>query len=235
MMILIVLSIVLIPVIINFISYYPICPDKDIVAGDESDWVEFFGSYASALISAFITLFVLYREIRQNALNLMIQKQSSDIEMLERELDENLKSFDFVYLGSDISMIDVGILPRISDYLVLKYNDKHQKASQRYNSWRLMHDSESTEYDKAYEDCLKQYMNDINELTTLVIEITKTKVDINDWMYRCCTFNQKMKDHKEKYFQNLADASISLIKSKVDKLDKMRNQKSKLFPKLDVE
>lgn len=229
---LVTIGIVVLPIVINFIACIPSPFGTDVVAGDEGDWVGFFGTYVGALIGAAVTLFVLYREMKHNALNIMIQNQKNKIDELKRVFMESLSSFDFVYLGSEISLIPVDELPKISDYVLNKLNEKHRNATQIYNSWMILFQGQMSVYEKSYKECLEQYMSDINEVTNKVRELKGQDITKEDFLIWAKKFNNLMAKHKEEYLQPLADASNKSLESEVEKLQRMRVQQSKLIPNI---
>jgi len=226
------IGIAVLPIIINFIARIPFPSGTDVVAGDEGDWVGFFGTYVGALIGAAVTLFVVYREMKHNALNIMIQNQKNQIDELKRGFVESLSSFDFVYLGSEISLIPVDELPNMSDYVLNKLNEKHRNATQIYNSWVILFQGQMSVYEKSYEECLKQYMSDINDVTKKVRELKEQEITKKDFLIWAKKFNNLMVKHKEVYLQPLADASNKVLESEVEKLQRMRVQQSKLIPNI---
>lgn len=228
----IIVSVILLPALINFLASFTLPIEKDVVAGEEGDWVAFFGSYVGALIGAVVTLFVVYREMKCNALNIMIQNQKTHIDELSRIFVKNISSVNFVYLGSEISLIPLDELRMVSDYVLIKLNEKHMNATQIYNTWVILFQERMSEYEKLYKDCLEQYMSDINEVTKNVRELKSRDITAEEFSTWATKFNYKMSQHKEEYLQSLADESNKVLKYEKEKLQRMEAQQSKLIPNL---
>lgn len=228
----IIVSVILLPALINFLASFTLPIEKDVVAGEEGDWVAFFGSYVGALIGAVVTLFVVYREMKCNALNIMIQNQKTHIDELSRIFVKNISSVNFVYLGSEISLIPLDELRMVSDYVLIKLNEKHMNATQIYNTWVILFQERMSEYEKLYKDCLEQYMSDINEVTKNVRELKSRDITAEEFATWATKFNYKISQHKEKYLQSLADESNKVLKYEKEKLQRMEAQQSKLIPNL---
>lgn len=234
MMIFIILSIVLIPVIINFISSYQICADKDIVAGNESDWVGFFGSYSGALLGAMITLYVVWRESKVNALNIMIQKKERSIEDLRAQLAERLNAFDFCYLGS-ISLHGSCLTPEtITDYLIV-INEKHQNATSLYNAWSiLLSDNKYADYNSVYDTCYDTYVGCIDELTKILASYRTKEKSLTDLMNDLTKYNDDLRQVKRECLKLLQEESLRIIKVEEKKMNNMVEQLSKWVPRITV-
>ena len=228
----IIVSVILLPVLINFLASFTLPIEKDVVAGEEGDWVAFFGSYVGALIGAVVTLFVVYREMKCNALNIMIHNQKTHIDELSRIFVKNISSVNFVYLGSEISLIPLDELRMVSDYVLIKLNERHMNATQIYNTWVILFQERMSEYEKLYKDCLEQYMSDINEVTKNVRELKSRDITAEEFSTWATKFNYKMSQHKEEYLQSLADESNKVLKYEKEKLQRMEAQQSKLIPNL---
>ena len=228
----IIVSVILLPALINFLASFTLPIEKDVVAGEEGDWVAFFGSYLGALIGAVVTLFVVYREMKCNALNIMIHNQKIHIDELNRIFVKNISSVNFVYLGSEISLIPLDELRMVSDYVLIKLNEKHMNATQIYNTWVILFQERMSEYEKLYKDCLEQYMSDINEVTNNVRGLKSRDITAEEFSTWATKFNYKMSQHKEEYLQSLADESNKVLKYEKEKLQRMEAQQSKLIPNL---
>lgn len=226
------IGVVLLPIAINFIVHTPFPSELDIVAGDEGDWVEFLGSYVGALIGASVTLFVVYREMKCNALNIMIQNKKTNIDELRRVFEKNISSFDFVYLGSEISLIPIDELPKMSDYILIKLNEKHANAIQIYNSWVILFQGQMSEYEKLYKECLEQYISNIDEVTKNVTKLKNHVITKDEFLIWATGFNFAMAQHKKEYLQTLADASNNVLEYEIEKLQRMEAQQSRLIPNL---
>lgn len=229
-LIVVLVLIVVIPIVVNLITKIPFPYDGDIVAGNEADWVAFWGTDASALLTSFVTLFVLWRESRINALNLMIQRQEVFVKELQHDLREHIDVFDFVYLGSISMCNDSEIYTMISLYL-RELNEKHMRASQQYNSWCMIHDSnEDKEYNIAYEQCCIAYMGKINRLTMRLFSLQSGSMQLNDFRLWLNTFNKEVVQDKEMYLQPLADKSVVLMQNAKSKLNKMQENLTAWVP-----
>ena len=97
--ILIILALI-VPIILNIIigSTNPL--DSIKIVGTEVDWLGFYGAYIGALVGALITLYAMFRESKNNALNIMINNQENLIKDLREQLSARISTLTFSKIGN---------------------------------------------------------------------------------------------------------------------------------------
>lgn len=224
---------VILPIAINFISWCTLPCEKDFVAGNEGDWIGFWGSYIGALLGAGVTFYVLWCESKKNTLNIMIQDKEKQIECLRGELSRSLSSLDFCYLGS-ISLEGKQISKAVVSEYLMKLNDKHQNATSLYNSWNVSSSNGYSGYNDKYTECYKKYVNCIDKLTRLLALYRSGELESEVFLNKLQEFNtDDALVAKVNYLQPLFDASIQIIDSEVEKKKDMIKELSSWHPNLE--
>ena len=205
--VIIIVCLLLLPIVTNYIANTVLPVENDIVAGDESDWVGFFGSYLGAVLGAMVTLFVVWREGKVNTLNIMIQKKERSIEDLRAQYAERLNAFDFCYLGS-ISL-QGGFLTSetTTDYLIV-LNEKHQNATSLYNAWSILLSDKYADYNSVYSTCYDKYVDCIDELTKMLTSYRANKKSLADLMNDLMKYNADLEQAKRECLIPLQQNSI---------------------------
>lgn len=216
-----------VPIIINWFGHYTLC-EKDIIAGDEGDWVAFWGSYGGALLGALVTLFIVWREGKINTLNLMIQRQEAYINELETELSEHISVFDFVYLG-EVALYDRNELHSLSSHYIHELNKKHKDTTMMYNKWIWLH-TETSEYNNQFENCSIEYMRLSTLLTVKLHALQSGALDIQSFHVWLTSFCKKTTDAKKSCLEPLADTAQRLIKHELQKYSDMKLELSAFMP-----
>lgn len=124
----------LIPIILNFILIIPAFTN---IVGTETDWLEFWGTYLSA-IASFVMVFTTWKTLEQNReqLNLMKKQWEDEHRPL---LDIYIVKEDFLQKGYTIEILNIGNSPAINigctfdDELLKKIED--EKAKDKLNQF----------------------------------------------------------------------------------------------------
>ena len=169
--ILIILALI-VPIILNIIigSTNPL--DSIRVVGAEKDWLAFYGSYLGALIGALITLYAMFRESKNNALNIMISNQENHIKDLREQLSVRIGEFMFGDIGNS------ALITTKPDYkftasdiveILIKLNDNVNHITSQCNAWGVIYNNDSRDivqkFNNAYITCRNVYNRDVDEIT----------------------------------------------------------------------
>ena len=97
------------PIILNFILLIPAFTN---IVGTETDWLEFWGTYLSA-IASFAMVFITWKTLEQNReqLNLMKKQWEDEHRPL---LDIYIVKEDFLQKGYTIEILNIGNSPAIN-------------------------------------------------------------------------------------------------------------------------
>jgi len=228
----IVVSLILLPILINTLACFTLPIEKDVVAGDEGDWIGFFGSYIGVLLGAGVTLYVLWQEGKRNTLHIMIQRQEKYVENLRKDFAKHINGFDFCYLGNIALKINNRSNDTITEFLI-ELNNKHQHATNLYNSWILSQLENSSCYNDKYETCYNKYIFFITELTELAASFRREEISLKDFMEKLQKFNNDFLKAKDSYLQPLNDASIQILDREVIKKNEMIKELSSWKPNLE--
>ncbi len=87
----ILIAILILPIVVNVIAISPVF-NPLLVAGKQSDWINFFAVYGGSLIGAFVSFYILYRTIEENKKE---NKQNRIDNQTENE--ENRKRLEAVF------------------------------------------------------------------------------------------------------------------------------------------
>ena len=227
--ILIILALVT-PIILNIIigSTNPL--DIINIAGTEEDWVDFWGAYIGALIGALITLYAMFRESKNNALNLMIRNQENFIKDLREQLSARISTLTFSKIGNFALYTTKENLPIDKsqiDSALKELNDYHTKATQEYNAWGTMYADDKRkivkQFNDAYLECITQYHNDINTISRKLYDLKNPNSckDFNEWLKVFC---DDLSEHQQKFVKELFRIAIIWLQSEKDKLDNLQKQ-----------
>lgn len=69
----------LLPIVIDLITVCPAFYPK-LVAGEQSDWINFFAVFSGSLISAFVSFYILYKTIEANKIESALNRQDNHTE-----------------------------------------------------------------------------------------------------------------------------------------------------------
>ena len=227
--ILIILALI-IPVILNIIigSTNPL--DSIKVVGTEDDWLGFYGAYIGALVGALITLYAMFRESKNNALNLMISNQENLIKDLREQLSARISTFTFSKIGNFAlytTRENMSIDKAQIDRALKELNDYHSSATHEYNAWGVMYADDKREivkqFNDAYLECITQYHNDINTISRKLYDLKNPNLykDFNEWLKVFC---DDLSEHQQKFVKELFGIATIWLQSEKDKLANLQKQ-----------
>lgn len=222
------ISLLFVPIVINLIVGTTNPVDCIKVANDDTGWLGFFGSYVGAIIGAMITLFVLYRESKNNALSIMIHNQENLIKDLKEQLAARIGTVDFgrlsnfaLYTLKTDEPIDRG---RIDDTLKL-LDDYHNVATQQGNAWGIAYADDEREivkqFNSSYLACIKQYQKDINDITRQLYDL-KTNGQQDDFKKWLKTFCETLSGHQDEYTLKMYDFAKLWLQKEREKLESLQ-------------
>lgn len=230
--ILIILALVT-PVILNIIigSTNPL--DSINIAGTEEDRVDFWGAYIGALIGALITLYAMFRESKNNALNIMINNQENLIKDLREQLSARISTLTFSKIGNFALYTTKENLPIDKsqiDSALKELDDYHTKATQEYNAWGTMYADDTRkivkQFNTAYLKCITQYHNDINTISRKLYDLKNLDShedfkNFNEWLKGFC---EDLSEHQQKFVHELFRIAKEWLQFEKDKLDNLQKQ-----------
>ncbi len=221
------------PIILNIIigSTNPL--DSIRVVGAEDDWLGFYGAYIGALVGALITLYAMFRESKNNALNIMISNQENLIKDLRERLSERIGAFLFGDIGY------VALITTKQDYdlnvkdiveVIIELNGRANHITGQCNAWGVIYKSDSRKivqkFNAAYIDCRDAYNNDVKKLTTQLNElrpdIRENVSQFNIWLTDF--IKNTLMEHQQTYTKQMLDIANEWLQTEQDKLDNLRNQ-----------
>lgn len=171
------LVIVFFPILVNVI----ICCSNPLpwnvpIAGKSEDWVGFWGSYAGALISGLIALYVLYHTIKENAKirdsqvkTIRYTQQQAWLENLRKQLIGNYKMFDIQSFSIAVDAIQKN---RHSEAVSILMSLNRNIEFQSHSSSLYFIAENPTSEEIEYNDCITDIMMEYGTL-------------INDFLYLC--------------------------------------------------
>ena len=230
--ILIVLALIT-PIILNIIigSTNPL--DSINIVGTEVDWLGFYGAYIGALVGALITLYAMFRESKNNALNIMISNQENLIKDLKEQLSTRVGAFMFGNLGnSALLTTKPGYTLTTSDIIkmLIKLNDDVTHITSQCNAWGVIYKNDPREivqkFNAAYIDCRNAYTEDVNEITIrlnkLCPENREDITEFNIWLKNFIA--NELVTHQQTYTKQMFDIANEWLKKEQEKLDNLRAQ-----------
>lgn len=158
----------LIPIILNFTLLIPAFTN---IVGTETDWLEFWGTYLSA-IASFAMVFITWKTLEQNReqLNLMKKQWEDEHRPL---LDIYIVKENCLQKGYTIEILNIGNSPAIN--ICCTFDDELLKKIE----------------DEKAKDKLNQFIGDV-QLSLLPNEArsyqlcTKDTIDVNQYEYYIC-------------------------------------------------
>lgn len=160
------LAIVFFPILVNAV----ICCSNPLpwnvpIAGKSEDWVGFWGSYAGALISGLIALYVLYHTIKENAKirdsqvkTIRYTQQQAWLENLRKQLIGNYKMFDMQSFSIAVNAIRKNRHSEaVSILMSLNRNIEFQSHSSSLYFIAKNPTSEEIEYNHCITDIMMEY------------------------------------------------------------------------------
>lgn len=158
------LSLLLAPIIINFIIGLS-TPFSILVVGEAKDWIGFYGNFFSSIITAFISFFILYKTINANKRENDKNRKKQEIENLIKHLSEVSSFLNFEQIGfkeqfifeNDTCSTEINTLRKLK-------NDISRKKFE-IDFLFANHDSEnSNPYLKKFEKCIAEANEKIESL-----------------------------------------------------------------------
>ena len=218
------------PIILNIIigSTNPL--DSIRVVGAEDDWLGFCGAYIGALVGALITLYAMFRESKNNALNIMISNQENLIKDLREQLSTRISTFTFSKIGNFAlytTKENMSIDKAQIDIALKELDDYHSSATQEYNAWGVMYADDKREivkqFNDAYLECITQYHNDINTISRKLYDLKNPNSckDFNEWLKVFC---DDLSEHQQKFVKELFRIATIWLQSEKDKLENLQKQ-----------
>ena len=218
------------PIILNIIigSTNPL--DSIKIVGKEDDWLGFYGAYIGAIVGALITLYAMFRESKNNALNLMISNQENFIKDLREQLSARISTLTFSKIGNFSLYTTKENMPIDKsqiDRALKELNDYHSKATQEYNAWGVMYADDKREIVKQFNDvyleCITQYHNDINTISRKLYDLknSNSEADFNEWLKVFC---YDLSEHQQKFVKELFRIATIWLQSEKDKLENLQKQ-----------
>lgn len=230
--ILIILALVT-PIILNIIigSTNPL--DSIKVVGTEDDWLGFYGAYIGALVGALITLYAMFRESKNNALNIMISNQENLIKDLREQLSTRIGAFMFGNIGNS------ALLTTKPDYtltasdiieMLIKLNDDVNHITSQCNSWGVIYKNDPREivqkFNAAYIDCRNAYNGDVDEVTSRLNKLRpESREDVtkfNIWLKNFIA--NELVSHQQTYTKQMFDIANEWLKKEQEKLHNLQAQ-----------
>lgn len=221
------------PIILNIIigSTNPL--DSIRVVGGEDDWLGFYGAYIGALVGALITLYAMFRESKNNTLNIMINNQENLIKDLKERLSERIGVFlfgDIGYVALITTKQDYNLNVKDIVEVIIELNGRANHITAQCNAWGVIYKSDSRKivqkFNAAYIDCRDVYNKDVEEITTQLNElrpdIDENISQFNIWLTDFIK-NTLMK-HQQTYTKQMFDIANEWLQTEQDKLDNLRNQ-----------
>lgn len=231
--IILVILALIVPIILNIIidSTNPL--DSIRVVGTEVNWLGFYGSYIGALIGALITLYAMFRESKNNALNIMINNQENLIKDLREQLSARISTLTFSKIGNFALYTTKENLPVDKsqiDSALKELNDYHTKATQEYNAWGTMYADDTRkivkQFNGAYLECITQYHTDINTITRKLYDLKNLDShedfkNFNEWLKVFCV---DLSEHQQKFVKELFRIARIWLQSEKDKFENLQKQ-----------
>ncbi len=182
--IIVVLIILIFPIILNFVLQLSIFNTN--IIGDEKLWLTFWSSYLGAIIMSIITLFVLYKTLKQNQNNhkrltkfqietINTQAKKEWFFELKKLIINNLSTLNFENVNTFLNQIKIMSLNNdiLKDISLLEEKIKKLEIEFKIIYHNEFPHSEQAIYKSTLEKIINEYLKFLNLLKEKIIEFDK--------------------------------------------------------------
>lgn len=225
-LVMLVLTMLLVPIILNIILGFHNPLDSIDVVGDSRDWLGFYGSYMGGCLTALIGFITLARDEKSNKLQILISHKENYVKELEGRLAECISLFDY----SRVGIISMYLDDKSMYSMVIKDMDTYlNKVTSTSNAWCAIYSSsqqqEVKDFWEAYNMCVKQLISAINDVTKLIVSLKIAEGDTKDQIINSINgIVQKSGDYQTEYLLPLFNCANSWIASEKELLKKLKDE-----------
>ncbi len=240
----IVLAVILlgVPIILNYALGHKVPFNLEVI-GTEVNWLNFWGSYISAIIGGLITLIPMKRETDRNALNIMINNQENYIKELKSQLGNHICNLNFKLIGE----VELPIMKnnqhidenRVSD-IIQRLNNTSDGVKSQLDSWCIIYSDETGKagnFKRAYKKCVGEFIEDVKKITDILKDVINNKdKEIKEkkeqWTSQIVAFRKELGEHQESHRQAMLNAAQDWLNEEQKELEKLRNQLKSFYPRI---
>lgn len=202
--ILVISTILIIPIVINFLLMLP-TPFKLNVLGSKEDWLSFWGTYIGGIIASSVSFVILYLTLLHNKKEAEIERANNKLTQLKKDLSERLSDINFVPLHINTSH---NINPSTEiERLNLLFGIYQQKMFTAKFIYENDENEFAKQFYKAYSDFIILYCNQIYSLKKILASKSddiKSLIDeqVNNLSIIQFTFFKSVNDTALEYYES---------------------------------
>lgn len=183
---------ILMPILLSIILHMTISIWFPYIAGTESDWVGFWGSYLGAGLTCFISFIVLWNTIESNKQINNAKRQDDYYFQFRRDLSSRLSRLNpvrFVGLIFDEEDSPSGAVSRLEDYTRIILED--------VNSFVILYDEDCDGFIESYKQVVETFVAKIREFIILYKHIERDPDNVVNRQITIQALNTKREELSE--------------------------------------
>jgi hypothetical protein len=184
-----ILVFLLVPAILNLlISKKAFCE----IAGDESSWVSFWGSYAGAALTSLISFVILDRTIASNHEENETNRKIIETDRLRHDITSRLTNLDVRKFTNDISYIrSIGFNHKEE---MARIDEMYSQIRKDVVSFKILYKAKFDDFIIVYEEACNKYLRILQEIIQLLGDLDEHRRDTEHYRSTLDQVEIKFKD-----------------------------------------